>query len=92
MLYYTSGSDPLSWIYLIFFVIVVVSCCCAGEGGSSGSKTSTRKNTNNKPKRNNYYGHCSYGECPSCGAPYFDGYCEECGYPDINQGWLGENY
>ena len=32
----------------------------------------------------------AYCECPSCGAPYYDGYCEECGYPDVNQGWLGE--
>ena len=38
------------------------------------------------------YGENNYRECPACGSPYYDGYCEECGYPDINQGWLGENY
>ena len=25
-----------------------------------------------------YYDDYSYCECPSCGAPYYDGYCEEC--------------
>lgn len=35
-----------------------------------------------------------YCECPSCGA-LMDGddmHCEECGWPDVNQGWLGEEY
>jgi len=31
-------------------------------------------------------------ECPSCGAVMYGDYCEECGWPDVNQGWLGENY
>ena len=33
-----------------------------------------------------------YMECPSCGALIDGCYCEECGWPDVNQGWLGENY
>ena len=31
-------------------------------------------------------------ECPSCGAEIDDEYCDECGWPDVNQGWVGENY
>lgn len=30
--------------------------------------------------------------CPCCGAELYDEYCEECGWPDVNQGWLGEEY
>lgn len=31
--------------------------------------------------------------CPSCGGDLEDDeYCEECGWPDVNQGWVGENY
>ena len=81
---YSSGLDV---VCLIFFFIIVSACCC-GNDDSSSSKTQTRKSTNN---RKTAY-RPSYSECPSCGAPYFDGYCDECGYPDINQGWLGENY
>ena len=33
-----------------------------------------------------------YGECPSCGAEIDGEYCGECGWPDVNQGWLGEQY
>lgn len=33
-----------------------------------------------------------HDECPECGALMDDDYCEECGWPDVNQGWLGENY
>ena len=31
-------------------------------------------------------------ECPSCGAVMDGEYCGECGWPDVNQGWLGEQY
>lgn len=33
-----------------------------------------------------------FDECPSCGALMISGVCDECGWPDVNQGWLGENY
>ena len=81
----------IGWILAIFFFIVIVSCCCL-DGDSSGSfpKRNTAGRGTSYSQRNNY--HHSYSECPSCGAPYYDGYCEECGYPDINQGWIGENY
>ena len=32
-------------------------------------------------------------ECPECGEEMEDdGYCEECGWGDVNQGWVGEHY
>ena len=35
----------------------------------------------------------SINECPECGEEMEDdGYCEECGYGDVNQGWVGEHY
>ena len=74
---------------VILFIIVVWACCSSDNGSSSQN---TPKKTNNSPRRYNYSDRDSFDECPSCGAPYFDGYCEECGYPDINQGWLGENH
>lgn len=30
--------------------------------------------------------------CPCCEAPLDDDRCYECGWPDVNQGWVGENY
>ncbi len=33
-----------------------------------------------------------YCECPSCGAVIIGDVCEECDWPDVNQGWLGEEY
>ena len=31
--------------------------------------------------------------CPSCGAEVSDpGFCDECGWGEVNQGWLGEHY
>lgn len=78
----------IGWIGLILFFIAVASCCCLGSDSSSKSTTSKRTQSHTQNQRMDY----SYSECPSCGAPYFDGYCEECGYPDVNQGWLGENY
>ena len=81
----------IGWIYLIFFFIIVVSCCCLGDDKSSSkTKTKSTASTGTSYRKNTY--RPSYSECPSCGAPYFDGYCDECGYPDVNQGWLGENY
>lgn len=81
----------IDWIIAIFIFIVAIACCCASDGDSSKSTQTSRK-TNTAPKRNTHYNNYAYSECPSCGSPYFDGYCEECGYPDINQGWLGEEY
>ena len=69
---------------MIFFIIIIALCC--GGDSTSSSNTSPKKSTTTHHAPN------SYSECPSCGAPYFDGYCDECGYPDINQGWIGENY
>ena len=33
-------------------------------------------------------------ECPSCGAILEDweDSCDECGWPDVNMGWVGEEY
>lgn len=31
-------------------------------------------------------------ECPSCGAVMDGDYCDECGWPDVNLGWIGEEY
>lgn len=76
----------------ILFVLIIAACCCSDSGSSSSGSTTPKRNVNTSPGRNAYYGPSSYCECPSCGAPYYDGYCEECGYPDINQGWLGEEY
>ena len=75
---------------MIFFIIIAAVCCAAVDGPSDSTpqrNTSTRSNTSTS--RNVSY---SYSECPSCGSPYYDGYCDECGYPDVNQGWLGEEY
>ena len=30
--------------------------------------------------------------CPECGAIMDDEVCDECGWPEVNQGWLGEQY
>lgn len=75
---------------LIFFAIIAIACC-ASSGDSSSSNTTQRRSA---PVRSNvrYDYDDDYCECPSCGSPYYDGYCEECGYPDVNQGWIGEEY
>jgi hypothetical protein len=76
---------------IIFFVFIIMACC-ASDSGSSNTGTVKKSNTYTPPRNTTPYYNYEYSECPSCGAPYFDGYCEECGYPDINQGWIGENY
>ncbi|MDO5815125.1 MAG: hypothetical protein Q4Q18_05760 [Methanobrevibacter sp.] len=75
---------------IILFILVIFACCSSGSG--SGNTSAGRNVSNQRRSTNNNYGHHSFSECPSCGNPYYDGYCEECGYPDINQGWIGENY
>ena len=75
---------------MIFFIIIAIFCCAAIDSPSESSNTTQKRNE--PPKRNVSYSRPSYSECPSCGAPYYDGYCDECGYPDVNQGWLGEEY
>lgn len=76
---------------IVLFIIITAACCGSDSTGSSTQKTKTR--TRPQQQRTVYRESSpSYCECPSCGAPYYDGYCEECGYPDINQGWIGENY
>lgn len=77
----------IDYIITIIIVIIVAAVCCSSDGNTSGNAP---RNTNTN--RNRSYSRSSYSDCPSCGAPGFDGYCEECGYPDVNQGWLGENY
>ncbi|MBQ2654607.1 MAG: hypothetical protein IJF83_13725 [Methanobrevibacter sp.] len=75
-------------VIAILFVIVVCALC----DGSSPNNAPKRNTQSQSRTTNSGYYRCSYDECPSCGAPGYDGYCEECGYPDINQGWIGENY
>lgn len=83
----------VGWVVIIILFILVVSACCSSDNNSSSNTTTNRNARSEKISTNRYsYSSYSYSECPSCGAPYFDGYCEECGYPDINQGWIGENY
>lgn len=78
---------PGTIIATIFCIIVIVACCASVDGSSD--KASPKQSA--PTRRNTYHSH-SYSECPSCGAPYYNGYCDECGYPDVNQGWLGEEY
>ena len=84
----------IGWIFLIILFVLIVSACCFSDGSSSGNNASKknvyRPNNTYHSNRNTY--EPSYCECPSCGSPYYDGYCEECGYPDVNQGGVGENY
>ena len=74
---------------MIFFIIIIAICCASADGSSTNN---TPPKSSSPSQRNVSYAPRSYSECPSCGAPYYDGYCDECGYPDINQGWLGEEY
>lgn len=74
----------------IIFFIIIVAACCGSDSGSSNNTSPPKRNTT--VQRSTYDDSSSYSECPSCGAPYYDGYCEECGYPDVNQGWIGEEY
>ena len=76
---------------LILFILIVSACCCS-DSGSSSNGGAQKRNTYTPPRKNTNYHPNYYCECPSCGAPYYDGYCDECGYPDVNQGWLGEQY
>ena len=73
----------------IFFAVIIIACCASADAPSNGGTAKTRPAS---PRKTPYRQSYSYCECPSCGAPGYDGYCEECGYPDINQGWIGENY
>ena len=77
----------VGYIFLAIFFLIVVSACCSSDSSTSSNNTVNTRSKNTYSRRNS-----SYSECPSCGAPGYDGYCEECGYPDINQGWIGENY
>ncbi len=75
-------------IAVVILFVLVVWACCSSDSGSGDNQPCRNVST----QRRNTGGYCTYSECPSCGAPHYDGYCEECGYPDINQGWIGENY
>ena len=74
--------------FIVF--IIIIAACCAGGDSTQSNKTPPKRNA--PVVRSTYHDRDDYCECPSCGAPYYDGYCEECGYPDINQGWIGEEY
>ena len=87
-MYSSGGIDIVSLICTILFFIIVVALCCGDDKSSSSSSRTPKRNTS----QGNSYSRSGYSECPQCGAPYYDGYCDECGYPDINQGWLGENF
>lgn len=80
----------MSWGFVAFaFAIVFIAALC----GSSSKDTSVKNNhSNSRPASSHGRRVRSYSECPSCGASGYDGYCEECGYPDVNLGWIGENY
>lgn len=77
-------------IAMLIFFIIVIAACCSADSGSTNTKSQPKRSP--PVRRNVTYHHDDYCECPSCGSPYYDGYCEECGYPDVNQGWLGEEY
>ena len=47
---------------------------------------------NEGKKERHSHNHRSVSFCPECGAELDDDYCDECGWPDVNQGWLGEEY
>ena len=79
-------------IAVAILAILVIAACCSSDSGPSNTSTRTSSTKRSSPPPRNTYYNPAYCECPSCGAPYYDGYCEECGYPDVNQGWLGEEY
>lgn len=80
-------------IIATIFIFIVIAACCSSDSDTTNSTSNTYQRRNvNTSRRTGSYPPISYDECPSCGAPGYDGYCEDCGYPDINQGWIGENY
>ncbi len=87
-MYSNPASDIFTLIVMIVIFIAIVSFCCADDKPSGSSRSSI---TTRSTGYSGGYSRNDYSECPACGAPYYNGYCEECGYPDINQGWLGEN-
>lgn len=89
--YINKVSNMVGTIAVLILFIIVVAACCSSSDGSSNRNNPPKRNTSTA-RNNNRLSSFPYSECPSCGAPYYDGYCEECGYPDINQGWLGEEY
>ena len=76
----------------IFFLIIIIACCATSGDDSSNTTSKTSSNNYNRNSNSSQHSHIYYDECPACGAPGFDGYCDECGFSDINQGWLGEEY
>ena len=89
-MYSNPASDIFTLIVMIVIFVAIVSFCCADDKLSSSSRSSTTT-TKRSTSYSGGYSRDDYSECPACGAPHYHGYCEECGYPDINQGWLGEN-
>lgn len=85
-------STMIESIIAIIFIVFIISACCSSVDNTSTNNKTVKRTSSPPPRKTTYYEDYSFCECPSCGAPYYDGYCEECGYPDVNQGWLGEEY
>ena len=81
----------MSFEFVAFaFSIVFLAALC---GTIFDDKPENKNTPSNNMAPRSYGGSVySHSECPSCGASGYDGYCEECGYPDVNLGWIGENY
>ena len=84
--------DLLGTIVGILIYLGIVALCCTILERDSQNTPAPKTNSKTTKRQNTYSTPYDFCECPSCGAPGYDGYCEECGYPDINQGWIGENY
>ena len=76
----------------ILAVLVIWTICCSSGDSTNNNNNTVQKRNVSTARETRYYEPGDYCECPSCGAPFFVGYCEECGYPDVNQGWLGDEY
>ena len=74
---------------LIACIYIITRCC---RTDSDSSTNTTRNTTAKRTTTYNQLDASYYNTCPSCGAPYYEDYCEKCGYSEVNQGWVGEHY